>query len=430
MREDCEINYKDAVFKISTTKQKLKQKEYLHTGEIPVIDQGQDIIGGYTNDKNRILNCELPVIVFGDHTKNVKLIKFPFAPGADGTKVLEPKTYISPSYLYYVTEVLVFKIKDKGYARHYQYIEKEKFPLVSVPEQKAIVKKIEELFSSLDSGIADLKKAQNQLVIYRQAVLKKAFEGELTKEWREKNDIKREKWNTNKLGEVLKTIDGDRGKNYPKKHDLLNKGYCLFLSTKNVRQGEFVFKENLFITKEKDDLLRGGKLERNDVVLTTRGTLGNVALYDSKINFNNIRINSGMLILRVNNQSELSQPFLMQFINSSLFFQQLKAKQSGTAQPQIPARVLREIEIEIPNDIKEQHQIVQEIESRLSVCDTVEKDIADSLEKAQALRQSILKKAFEGKLLSEEEITACKQHKDYEPASVLLEKIKAEKKQK
>tara|TARA_R110002072_G_scaffold75624_1_gene177864 strand:+ start:7262 stop:8560 length:1299 start_codon:yes stop_codon:yes gene_type:complete len=423
-----ECAFKDAVFKISTTKQKLKQKEYLQRGEIPVIDQGKDFIGGFTDDQHRILDCKLPVIIFGDHTKNVKLIDFSFAPGADGTKVLQPKKYIIPKFLFYITEVLVFKIKDNGYARHYQHIEKENFTLVSIPEQKAIVQKIEELFSSLDSGIAGLKRAQELLKIYRQAVLKKAFDGELTNKWREKKSIVRENWKKNKLGEVLKTIDGDRGKNYPKKNEFVSEGYCLFLSTKNVRQGEFVFDENQFISEEKDNLLGGGKLKRNDVVLTTRGTLGNVAIYDSKIQFKNIRINSGMLILRVNNFKELSQSFLMRFINSSLFFKQLKAKQSGTAQPQIPANVLREIEIEIPSEIEEQHQIVKEIESRLSVCDAVEESIKESLEKAEALRQSILKRAFAGQLLSEEELADCKSQPDYEPASVLLEKLKAEKK--
>jgi type I restriction enzyme S subunit len=79
---------------------------------------------------------------------------------------------------------------------------------------------------------------------------------------------------------------------------------------------------------------------------------------------------------------------------------------------------------------EEQHQIVQEIESRLSVCDKVEENITESLEKAKALRQSILKKAFEGTLLSEEEIATCKAAPDYEPASILLEKIKVEKKKK
>ena len=76
----------------------------------------------------------------------------------------------------------------------------------------------------------------------------------------------------------------------------------------------------------------------------------------------------------------------------------------------------------------EQHQIVQEIEFRLSVCDKIEQSITESLEKAKALRQSILKKAFEGSLLSDEEINNCKAETDYEPASFLLEKIKAEKK--
>ncbi len=88
--------------------------------------------------------------------------------------------------------------------------------------------------------------------------------------------------------------------------------------------------------------------------------------------------------------------------------------------------MLENLEIPLP-ELKEQNQIVQEIESRLSVCDNVEQSITQSLEKAKALRQSILKKAFEGKLLSVEEIAACKQEPDYEPAAVLLERIKAEK---
>ena len=93
----------------------------------------------------------------------------------------------------------------------------------------------------------------------------------------------------------------------------------------------------------------------------------------------------------------------------------------------INVRFLNALEIPLPSIIK-QKNIIKEIESRLSVCDKVEQSITEGLEKAQALRQSILKKAFEGKLLSEEEIAKCKQEADYEPASELLKKIKAEKK--
>ena len=103
-------------------------------------------------------------------------------------------------------------------------------------------------------------------------------------------------------------------------------------------------------------------------------------------------------------------------------------KTDGVNQSNINGNKLSNYPIPICS-ILEQLQIVQEIESRLSVCDKVEESITESLEKAKALRQSILKKAFEGSLLSEEEIAKCKAAKDYKPASVLLEKIKAEKKE-
>ncbi len=77
--------------------------------------------------------------------------------------------------------------------------------------------------------------------------------------------------------------------------------------------------------------------------------------------------------------------------------------------------------------IEEQKQIVQEIETRLSVCDKLNESIDQSLEKAQALRQSILKKAFEGKLLSQDELQNCRQQPDWEPAAKLLERVKNKK---
>lgn len=101
--------------------------------------------------------------------------------------------------------------------------------------------------------------------------------------------------------------------------------------------------------------------------------------------------------------------------------------QKGSSYPAIRSEDVFKQHINIPEDIDEQRIIVREIESRLSVCDKVEQSINEALEKAEALRQSILKKAFDGKLLSEAEIAKCKQESDYEPASVLLERIKKEK---
>jgi type I restriction enzyme S subunit len=107
-------------------------------------------------------------------------------------------------------------------------------------------------------------------------------------------------------------------------------------------------------------------------------------------------------------------------------YSQATKKATGTAQKTVGLASLRSFFTSCCSK-EEQHQIVREIESRLSVCDKVEQSITESLEKAKALRQSILKKAFDGTLLSEEEIAACKAAPDYEPASVLLERIKREK---
>lgn len=108
---------------------------------------------------------------------------------------------------------------------------------------------------------------------------------------------------TEPMTTVCAIIDGDRGKNYPKQDEFSDTGYCLFLNAKNVTATGFSFENRMFITKEKDDALHNGKLERGDVVLTTRGTLGNLAFYDDSVPFENVRINSGMVILRMKKAS-------------------------------------------------------------------------------------------------------------------------------
>ena len=155
-------------------------------------------------------------------------------------------------------------------------------------------------------------------------------------------------------------IDGDRGTNYPSKEDFSPSGHCLFLSTKNVRSDGFKFHELEFISAEKDRALRKGKLERGDVVLTTRGTVGNTALYDASVEYEHIRINSGMLIFRPE-AGKLSASYLFHFFQSENFRAQMEAIISGSAQPQLPIRSLNEARVPLP-PLAVQEQIVAEIE--------------------------------------------------------------------
>lgn len=167
-------------------------------------------------------------------------------------------------------------------------------------------------------------------------------------------------WKKYNLGNApLQIIDGDRGKNYPPQEEFTSKGDCLFLSTKNVRYHGFDFADCQFISKERDKSLRKGKLERNDIVLTTRGTIGNIGFFSDVVEFNNIRINSGMIIIRPDTEKLLPifNYYIFRFLQKDFL-----TFTTGTAQPQLPIRDLNQIEIKIP-ELPEQNKIASVLSS-------------------------------------------------------------------
>ncbi len=340
--------------------------------------------------------------------------------------------------------------------------------LPSLSEQHRIVAKIEELFSELDQGVASLKTAQAQLKVYRQSLLKNAFSGKLTAKWRAAHRDQLEtaaalqqriaseraaryqqqladwqaagqagpkpkapktlpplppeelaelpdRWVALAVEQFCEIEDGDRGDHYPTKADFSGSGYCLFLNAKNVTKRGFVFQETSFISYEKHLALRKGTLKRGDMVFTSRGTLGNIALYDDSVPFECVRLNSGMFIIR-GYDAALTPDFLYYHLNAPLVTRQIELLQSGTAQPQLPIREFKSFRLVIPSK-REQLAIVQELESKLSEADQLDQTLASALQQAEALRQSILKKAFCGQLVPQDQ--------NDEPAAALLERIRA-----
>ena len=142
----------------------------------------------------------------------------------------------------------------------------------------------------------------------------------------------------------ISLIDGDRGKNYPTIGELKEEGCCLFLSAKNITKEGFQLKNKQFITLEKDNLLGKGKLSRNDLIITTRGTIGNIAIYDESVPFKNIRINSGMLIIRPSSKS-WDHKFLYYVFKSFFFQSQINSLISGSAVPQLPNKDIKKLQI-------------------------------------------------------------------------------------
>lgn len=149
------------------------------------------------------------------------------------------------------------------------------------------------------------------------------------------------------LGNLVDFIDGDRGKNYPTFDEFTSTGYCLFLNASNVTSTGFNFDTCMFVTEEKDKAMNNGHLSPYDIVLTSRGTLGNVALYDKHIKYENIRINSGMLIIRPKTQ-RLSPYFIYALLKSGYMKAAIEQFRSGSAQPHLPIKDLQRITFEIP----------------------------------------------------------------------------------
>lgn len=304
-----------------------------------------------------------------------------------GLTAIRPSEILNLKYLLHYFRYFEAQLQQKGTGTTFKAITQDvvrnlEIPIFSLEEQERIVTRIEELFSELDNGVETLRKTKQQLAVYRQAVyfsVINSYEG---------NDIY--------LSDLVTTIEGDRGRNYPKREEFASEGDCLFLTAQNVRPYGWRFDSNTFITAKKDKTLKSGKLQRKDIVITTRGTLGNVAVYDESVPYESVRVNSCMLILRIHSQL-ISPYYLTSFLMSPAFKNQIDRLKSGTAQPQIPANIIRNTVIRVPS-LQDQERIISELNCRFSVCDSIEKTVDTALQQAEAMRQSILKQAFEGRL--------------------------------
>lgn len=137
----------EAYYVISPGKKKLKSSEIQEEGKYPVIDQGQEHVSGFSNDGSMVIEILHPLVVFGDHTRNIKYIDFDFVPGADGTKILCPYL-ILPRYFY--TYLRHYDLEGRGYARHFKVLNENLIAIPPLEEQNRIVAKVDELMALFD----------------------------------------------------------------------------------------------------------------------------------------------------------------------------------------------------------------------------------------------------------------------------------------
>lgn len=358
----------------------VESTDYNDTYKIPVLTAGKSFVLGYTNEENGIYN-KLPVIIFDDFTTASRYVNFPFKVKSSAMKILTPNTeLVLPKYIYYRMQIIEF-----DYSTHKRYwiqqYSKIKVKIPSLQEQKRIVAKIEELFSELDNGVETLKKTKQQLAVYRKSVLKEAFVGNYPKV-------------------PLKCIS-DTMSGYAFKSKRYNPdGQYVVVKIGNVKPFKFDFSRDLTKTNEVEgDILKKYLLKHGDCLITMTGSRGKrdygfVSMITDQENY---LLNQRVSALRFNPEKALPE-FFQYYLSSSDFRNQFFLYETGNVgQGNVGIKALTEPMVVCP-DLEQQKKIVLNIEARMSACDMIEKTVDIALQQAEAMRQSILKKAFEGEL--------------------------------
>ena len=199
-------------------------------------------------------------------------------------------------------------------------------------------------------------------------------------------------WECVKMADIFQIIDGDRGKSYPGESDFSSFGHTLFLDTRNVKKTGLDFSTTKFISEEKDKELRNGKLISGDFVLTSRGTLGNVAYYDENIQkrYSSVRINSAMLILRPLLGDKIDPEYILAVLRGNLISNFMKVNQVGSAQPHITKKEFSKIKVLVPSNIQEQ----QAIGSYFSNLDNLINSYQEKISQLEILKKKLLQDMF------------------------------------
>ena len=355
----------------------VESTDYNEKYKTPVLTAGKSFILGYTNETHGVYST-LPVIIFDDFTTASQYVNFEFKVKSSAMKILTPNTeLVLPKFIYYRMQIIQF---DHSTHKRYwiQQYSKIKVAIPSLPVQERIVARIEELFSELDNGLETLQKTKQQLSVYRQAVLTTAFEST-------------EK--TVDMDDIAVMIDPQPSHRTPP--EVLGGIPYIGIGDINYEDQSICFAdarkvEMSVLTEHKERYT----IHAGDFVMGKIGTIGK----PFRLSLPQDYTLSANVILIQPNSNIIIPDFLFWQFASPLITRQLASGATATSQPAFGIKKARKLQIKIC-DIENQKSILREISAKMSVCDSIEKTVNTALQQAEAMRQSILKQAFEGQLL-------------------------------
>ena len=365
----------------SSNKLKIPKSEFQNKGEYPIIDQGTEYIAGYTDNPLKVYKGELPVIIFGDHTRIFKFVGFPFSLGADGTKVLVPKKdLLYPKYFYFFLHRL--KIESHGYSRHYKFLKEKQIVIPPLQTQKKIVSILEKADETKKLRM-QADELTNQLL---QSVFLEMF-GDPVKNPKEFDFVQlKTVYSKEKLG----TKCGPFGSAL-KKHEYVRHGIPV-LTMDAICENKFINKHDLFITKEKYEQLTPYLVEKRDIIISRAGTVGKMCVANPSVHPSIIGTNLIRLSLDFSKIEPIYFTSLMTYCKGRVG--RLKSGSDG-AYTFMNTGILNNLDIPLPPLALQQKfaQIVEKVEA-------MRQNQKQSQQEINNLFNALIQKAFKGELVA------------------------------
>ena len=363
------LSFENCLEKVKSPK-KLNKKKYLNKGKFPVVAQENTIINGYTNDESLVFKIKNPVIIFGDHTRKLKYIDFDFVIGADGAKIIKPKSDINVKFFYYyLTHMLP---KSIGYARHYKLLKKIKFNIPSLSEQQRIVAKLDTAFAEIDKTTQLTEKKIVEIEQFSAQAITSVFFDKKNKSFK-------------KFKEIV-SIKG--GKRLPKGKKLTteNTGFPYIRVSDFNDDGTINLKSVKFIEADVQKQLERYVISSKDVYLSIAGTIGKTGIIPKILENANLTENAVKLVPH----ECLDKEFLYFFTQTKNFKEQAIKQTRIAAQPKLAIERLGNVEIPLFN-LKKQIEIVSKARNILNQTKLVKVNCSKKLEYLAKLNLAILK---------------------------------------
>ena len=356
----------------------VESTDYNDLFSIPVLTAGKSFILGYTNETDGVFD-KLPVIIFDDFTTATQYVNFPFKVKSSAMKILHINTnLVLPKYIFYRMQVIQF-----DHSTHKRYwIQQYSKIRVSIPplrEQERIVARIEELFSQLDAGVETLKKTKAQLAVYRQAVLKEAFSSELSSK-------------TVEIREIVDDIRIGPFGTMLHKSDYISGGVPV-INPQHIKSGKILLNASVTVSEEKARDLSAYRLQTNDIIMGRSGEMGRAAAITDVEN--GWLCGTGSILFRL--KPNFDAGFYAQILSSPDVVHYLEEHATGTTMKNLNEDIVQYIPVPFVTT-EMQREITMKMDCKISVCGSIEQTVDTALQQAEAMRQSILKDAFEGRL--------------------------------